>query len=201
MMAFPTHSWDAVLQHPEGAAGTARVVLGCVNELDIALRGDSVAADVPPILTLLHAGITRYTNIRRLVKMAIFREVCDDDDAAAKNNKKKEGKADDERSVNPLWFVGKGKRTVDPHPTQLRALLTRHIMGFDWSVKQMLSEFLWLLFDKSPAEYTRILGFGISVGLLAEKGLPGFAHMKNSAIDLDSLASAAAAKQRKASGK
>jgi len=32
-----------------------------------------------------------------------------------------------------------------------------------------------------------LVGFGNAAGLLAEKGLPGFSMMKQSAIDLDSL--------------
>lgn len=39
-------------------------------------------------------------------------------------------------------------------------------------------------------EYIRLTGFGNAVGLLAEKGLPGFSMLKEKAVNIDDLVAA-----------
>jgi hypothetical protein len=39
----------------------------------------------------------------------------------------------------------------------------------------------------SAAEYIRLCGFGNAVGLLAEKGLPGFGMLRQKSVDVDAV--------------
>jgi hypothetical protein len=69
----------------------------------------------------------------------------------------------------------------------LKELLLRNVTSFDAHIKAMTSELLWVVCDQDTHDYMRLTGFGNAVGLLADKGLPGFGHMKDNAVDMDDL--------------
>jgi hypothetical protein len=43
------------------------------------------------------------------------------------------------------------------------------------------------LFTIPASEFIRLVGFGNAAGLLSEKGLPGFANLKQNTVDLNQL--------------
>jgi hypothetical protein len=69
----------------------------------------------------------------------------------------------------------------------LRAVLLKTVMSWHGALKQTTSEFIYTLCEDQTDEYLRLCGFGAGVGLLAEKGLPGFAHLKEQAHNLDDV--------------
>eukprot|EP00808_Paulinella_micropora_P021626 g71109.t1 len=77
-----------------------------------------------------------------------------------------------------------GKR----NPWSLRFLLSEHITSFDSVIKDLVCEFLFQLAEESAEEYMRLVGIGYGVGLMAQKGVPGFANLTKNAINLDDLA-------------
>eukprot|EP00457_Paulinella_chromatophora_P002052 gb/GEZN01002056.1/.p1 GENE.gb/GEZN01002056.1/~~gb/GEZN01002056.1/.p1 ORF type:complete len:707 (+),score=197.37 gb/GEZN01002056.1/:66-2186(+) len=84
-----------------------------------------------------------------------------------------------------------GKR----NPWSLRAQLAEHITSYDSIIKSLVCEFIFQLADETPDEYMRLVGIGYGVGLMAERGIPGFAHLTKNAINLDDLAQSMKKKQ------
>jgi len=80
------------------------------------------------------------------------------------------------------------EKVVDPDPLCLRALLLAQVITLHFDLKRAVSEFLYAVVGEDTSEYVRLLGFGSAVGLLAEKGLPGFAGLlKQKAINMDEV--------------
>jgi hypothetical protein len=84
-------------------------------------------------------------------------------------------------------------RNIDPPlidgeaPTSLRRQLFKLVLSVNASVKHHVSDYLWELCDASSHEYIRLTGFGNAIGLLAERGLPGFTGIAERAINLDAM--------------
>eukprot|EP01083_Nonionella_stella_P084217 233087_1 len=73
------------------------------------------------------------------------------------------------------------------YESELRDKLIEHITTYQMTLKTTVSDFLFALcYDESP-EYILRVGFGNAVGLMAEKGFPGFENISQRAIGLDEL--------------
>jgi len=95
------------------------------------------------------------------------------------------------KDANQLGMLAEGaknEKELDPSRTQpLRTFLLQSVTSFQMNLKTTVSEFLWQLCQEDSHTYIRLAGFGNAVGLLADKGLPGFSHLKDNAIDMDAL--------------
>lgn len=79
------------------------------------------------------------------------------------------------------------ERIVDLDPYSLKSRLIRHITTLDFRLKQLVSEMIYELCSEDATDYIRLTGMGNAVGLLAEKGLPGFSKLKEQAYSIDDL--------------
>lgn len=75
----------------------------------------------------------------------------------------------------------------DPKPSWCKAVIVACMTSFSMHLKPAAEEMIWAMVGEQSNEFIRLLGFGNAVGLLANKGLPGFAHLSQNAIDLDEL--------------
>jgi len=101
-------------------------------------------------------------------------------------------------SKTAMGPFGKEKdRQALRNPHSLRAQLVQYITSYRINLKSVVSEFFWILANKESQEYMRLLGLGNAVGLLADKGLPGFAGLSQNAIDIDDFIRAKKAKKKK----
>lgn len=69
------------------------------------------------------------------------------------------------------------EKITDPDPLSLKSLVLTWVISLNFNVKQAVSELLYRICSEDTSEYIRLLGFGSAVGLLAEKGLPGFSML------------------------
>lgn len=69
----------------------------------------------------------------------------------------------------------------------LRTILISYILTFKFNLKALVSEFLWNVAGEEASEYIRLVGFGCAIGLLADKGLPGFTGLTEKAYNVDDL--------------
>jgi len=95
-------------------------------------------------------------------------------------------KDDQEKSAENLGMESEGPK-LDTEAGTLREILLRCIISLQMTLKMVVSEFLYELADQDTHEYIRLTGFGNAVGLLAEKGLPGFAGLKQQAHNLEDV--------------
>lgn len=79
------------------------------------------------------------------------------------------------------------EKITDPDPLSLKSLVLQWIITLNFNLKQNVSEFLYRVCSEDTSEYIRLLGFGNAVGLLAEKGLPGFGALKQQAVNMDDV--------------
>lgn len=93
---------------------------------------------------------------------------------------------DQDKSAENLGMESEGPK-LDTEVGTLREILLRCIISLQMTLKMVVSEFLYELCDQDTHEYIRLTGFGNAVGLLAEKGLPGFAGLKQQAHNLEDV--------------
>lgn len=55
------------------------------------------------------------------------------------------------------------------------------------NVRRLVGELLFSVCENDSSEYIRLCGFGSAVGLLADKGLPGFAGIGQKAMSFEDL--------------
>jgi len=123
-----------------------------------------------PILIALTKIAEVHEDVRNSIKKVIFGKNA----FAAPNSK---------TAMGPF---GKEKdRQAQRNPHSLRAQLVQYITSYRINLKSTVSEFFWILANKESQEYMRLLGLGNAVGLLADKGLPGFAGLSQKAINID----------------
>jgi len=79
------------------------------------------------------------------------------------------------------------EQQLDIDPLSLRALLLPHCTTIKYRIKRCVGELLFTLCDEQSNEFIRLCGFGNAIGLLAEKGLPGFTGLTQQALSLDDL--------------
>jgi len=126
-----------------------------------------------PIVACL-IGVTKSNPMAaRYLKFSVFGKWAEEKDKNKTNNMMPDGAI--------------SEQVVDADPWSLRSMLLPHMTSTNYHLKQIVTEFLWEICSKDSAEFTRLCGFGNAAGLLAEKGFPGFAGMKQNAIDLDEL--------------
>jgi hypothetical protein len=137
-----------------------------------------------PILSTLSALIKTSPVLRAHAKRCLFLDLANSPKTV---DGKPYKKADAQNyAMTPAGAVS--EKIVDPDPLSLKALLMQWIITLNFSLKQNVSEFLYRVCDEDTSEYIRLLGFGNAIGLLAEKGLPGFAGMlKSKPVDMDAV--------------
>lgn len=91
-----------------------------------------------------------------------------------------------QKSADSLAMEPEGPN-INLEPRSLRTLLLKTVLTLRVTLKSSVSEFLYNLCEKDTHEYIRLCGFGCAVGLLADKGLPGFAGLAQQAVDMDKL--------------
>jgi len=84
-----------------------------------------------------------------------------------------------------------------PNPYLLRNVLIKNLTSFNDVVNRLTGEFLFLICDNNSGEYIRLTGFGNAVGLLANKGMPGFTGLTSNALNLSDLQKMADEAKRK----
>jgi len=100
-------------------------------------------------------------------------------------------------SKTAMGPFGKEKdRQASRNPHSLRAQLVQYITSYRMNLKSVVSEFFWTLANKESQEYMRLVGLGNAVGLLTDKGLPGFAGLSQKAINIDDFIRAKKGKEK-----
>lgn len=132
-----------------------------------------------PLLTVFNKASQANVKVRKGFKEAIFRELANPPD--------RDDEDEEEKKKEPSVEAPKGK---DDETNVIKRKLLSCMTSFHFSVKVVVSEFLFNLCGQDSGEFIRLTGFGNAVGLLAEKGLPGFAMLKSQSIDLDKLVEA-----------
>lgn len=138
-----------------------------------------------PILSTLSTLIQSSSVLRRHAKRCLFLDLSDPPSSGADGSAYKKVDASN-YAMTPAGAVS--EKIVDPDSLSLKSLILQWIITLNFSLKQNVSEFLYRVCDEDTSEYIRLLGFGNAIGLLAEKGLPGFANMLQSKpIDMDAV--------------
>ena len=86
----------------------------------------------------------------------------------------------------------------DENPHSFKSLFLELMRSHSIHLKTCSEEIIWQLCQEDSNEYIRLVGFGRGAGLLANRGLPGFAHLAQNAIDVDAMVEARARQQRDA---
>ena len=134
-----------------------------------------------PIVSSLTGLAVESRNIRRYIKTAIFQE-------AALLSPSTESTPAAVMSMVPAGSVNEQQLDVDP--LSLRSLLLPYCTSIKFRVKAAVSELLFQLCDAQANDFIRLCGLGNAIGLLAEKGLPGFTGLTQQALSLDALMAA-----------
>lgn len=71
--------------------------------------------------------------------------------------------------------------------TTVRNILIKHVTSLHITLKLQVSEFLFTLSNSDPNEYIKRTGFGNAIGLLVERGFPGFDNIVSKEVDLADL--------------
>ena len=137
-----------------------------------------------PILSSLSKLVKSSPILRSHAKRCIFLDLATPPTTTqdGKPYKKQDGS---NYSMTPAGAVS--EKITDPDPLSLKSLILQWIITLNFNLKQTVSEFLYLVCNEETSEYIRLLGFGNAVGLLAEKGLPGFAGLTSKAINMQDI--------------
>lgn len=147
--------------------------LGLLEILDERVSGpkSQLEDSLSPTLQVLHRVCKNNDQAREYVKRYLFGFFANDGNSGL----------NDPSNIRPE------NQQVESDPTLTKNVLLACLTTFQYTLKQAASEFLWLLAKEDTAEYIRLTGFGNAVGLLADKGLPGFQHLASQAIDISTL--------------
>lgn len=139
---------------------------------------------ITPILMCLNNLVKEGAFARSYLKMRVFGDLADPCHQPPDLDESNLSQAE----VNKRKMEPKGPKLDHPEEVgTMRALLIKHVTSFNYNVKSSVSEFLYSLCKEDSNEYLRLVGFGAGVGLLADKGMPGFGHFTQNAISLDDL--------------
>lgn len=178
----------------------ADVFQGLAEVLDACAKKDPERPQnsVLPILTVLTKLCKTSAGCRAHLKRFVFGK-----DARASGSGAAAGGGKGKKDKNMSAPPGVNIRTMrdENGKLDLRSILTKHICTFMMSLKALLSEFLFILAGEDSNEYIRLVGFGAAVGLLADKGLPGFEHVASQALSLDDLVKAKRARDKNSGAK
>jgi Guanine nucleotide exchange factor synembryn len=137
--------------------------------------------NLAPILTVLQTLTAASDPLRQLAKKWFFRSLADKDAPLPEPANEQ-----DKKVSSPVLS--------DPHANPVTKQLLKHMTASNDALRVSVSELFWAIAEEDSTEYMRLVGFGYGVGLLAAKGLPGFAHLATNAINLDDMVAAAAAR-------
>jgi hypothetical protein len=136
-----------------------------------------------PILSALSPLVKTSAILRAHAKRCIFLDLASPPKTVdGKPYKKADGS---NYAMTPAGAVS--EKITDPDPLSLKSLILQWIITLNFNLKQNVSEFLYRVCAEDTSEYIRLLGFGNAVGLLAEKGLPGFGMLKQQSVNMDEL--------------
>lgn len=119
------------------------------------------------------------------------------EDAEPEDETSDDENSDDDRGAN----MAPKLKNYDKNEITLKNFLIQYLTSIDYSLKRMTGEFLFQLCAENTSEMIRLTGFGNSIGMLVDKGIPGFAGMGNNAVDLGDLAKNKEFRQSLDSGK
>jgi hypothetical protein len=163
-----------------------------LNATDPAQKRDA-EANLSPLLQVLTGLVRSSASLRAHAKRSIFLELSRAPQAeavsAAAGPAVGANKKFDASNYAMMPAGALSEKVVDPDPLCLRSLLLAQVITLHFGLKQSVSDFLYAVVGDDSSEYIRLLGFGNAVGLLAEKGLPGFAGMLKSqkAVNIDEV--------------
>jgi hypothetical protein len=163
-----------------------------LNATDPAQKRDA-EANLSPLLQVLTGLVRASASLRAHAKRAIFLELsrapASEAVSAAAGPAVGANKKFDASNYAMMPAGALSEKVVDPDPLCLRSLLLGLVITLHFGLKQSVSDFLYAVVGDDSSEYIRLLGFGNAVGLLAEKGLPGFAGMLKSqkAVNIDEV--------------
>ena len=130
--------------------------------------------NICPLLMFLKHVVGYNVKVRAVMKKYIFHDNADipDDDL------------DDDDLINPA------QNNDNNNPNKkLKDMLLKYCCHINYSIKRTIGEFFFALSGDDTKEMVRVCGLGNAIGVLVDKGLPGFAGIadKNS-IDIEELA-------------
>lgn len=164
LMYLPQHLSPQLAQRPAALQGLYDITASDIT------RNVARASHVVPILTVLK-GVVEHSEVScEYFQRMIFRHLSLLSSSSKSNNMR----ATESFSFDLKW-------------NPIRKFLLDNITTADGNLKTSIEEFLWLLCHSESSEYIAQVGFGNAAGLLAAKGLPGFAYLKEQAIDIDQL--------------
>ena len=127
---------------------------------------DKLIASLAPLLMSLQALAKESKIALALLKQFVFGSVAFDNTPATEKSMKSAGHTD--------------------NPYALRTLLIKNLTSFNTAINRLSGEFLYTICENS-SEYIRLTGFGNAVGLLANKGMPGFTGFTENALSMSDL--------------
>lgn len=176
LLYLPKDSVAAAAAADPAAVHGLACVLDCAARRPAARRGEREGAMTPACMALGEV-VGREEAARRYVKRYVFGALAEVPGGAPKPKvtMQPQGQATERRDPQPSWLKGR-----------MLATLT----SFSMHLKTAVEELLWKLCCEDSSDFIRLAGFGSAVGLLANKGMPGFAHLSQNAIDIDELVEA-----------